>query len=142
MNIEQLGGGTLHIGFFFLLAAISGLAAWALAASIKPVERMWIRGQNNYGEHEFGVEDNYEWVTKKMIIWGWVCRKSSLANALRTLWGEAKEQIFAESGECYPERIPRFHRQVARRLLIDLLYRGRENLKMFFCKYPDQALTT
>jgi hypothetical protein len=41
MNLEQLGTGTLHIGYFVLLAVLSGLVAWLLAASIGTAERMW-----------------------------------------------------------------------------------------------------
>ncbi|KFA54667.1 hypothetical protein S40293_10598 [Stachybotrys chartarum IBT 40293] len=54
MNFEQLGTGTLHIAFFVLLAAISGLVAWVLAASIQPAERMWRRAQNKFGERTAG----------------------------------------------------------------------------------------
>lgn len=39
MNVQQLGTGNIHIGFFFLTAILAGCLGVLLATSVKPVER-------------------------------------------------------------------------------------------------------
>jgi hypothetical protein len=72
MNLEQLGTGTLHIGYFVLLAVLSGLVAWLLAASIGAAERMWGRAQNRLRDPDIGVGGGYEWVTTTTMIRSWI----------------------------------------------------------------------
>lgn len=43
MNIQQLGTGSIHIGFFFLTAILAGGLGVLLATSVKPVERALLR---------------------------------------------------------------------------------------------------
>ncbi|KAM3428746.1 hypothetical protein MY4824_008657 [Beauveria thailandica] len=123
MNFEQLGAGTLHIGFFFLLAAIAGLAAWALAASIEPTERLWTRARNRLGEREYPFLDDYTWVTKTMIVWSWMCRKSLLARTMDRLWQEEKGNLMDEKNEGFEERIPHFKRIMIWRTLLSIIRR-------------------
>ncbi|KAK8147247.1 hypothetical protein G3M48_001945 [Beauveria asiatica] len=123
MNFEQLGAGTLHIGFFFLLAAIAGLAAWALAASIEPTERLWTRARNRLGEREYPFLDDYTWVTKTMIVWSWMCRKSLLARTMDRLWQEEKGNLMDERNEGFEERIPHFKRIMIWRTLLSIIRR-------------------
>jgi hypothetical protein len=121
MNFEQLGTGTLHIGFFVLTAAISGAVAWALAASITPAENSWNRARNRYGEREFGARDNYEWVTKTTIVWSWLRRHISPLEKLYGIWLDAKEQCMVESGGWSEENVPRFHRMATKKMFGILL---------------------
>jgi hypothetical protein len=66
MNLEQLGTGTLHVGYFVLLAVLSGFVVWVLAASIETAERTWGQAQN-------GLDNSgYEWVTTTTIIRSWI----------------------------------------------------------------------
>lgn len=130
MNFEQLGAGTLHIGFFFLLAAIAGLAAWALAASIEPTEQLWTRARNQLGERDFPFLDDYTWVTKTMIVWSWMCRKSLLASTLDGLWQEEKGKLMDERNEVFEERIPHFKRIMLGRTLLSTIRRLSEKLKL------------
>ncbi len=43
MNVQQLGTGSIHIGFFFLTAILAGGLGVLLATSVKPVERALLR---------------------------------------------------------------------------------------------------
>ena len=128
MNFEQLGTGTLHIGFFVLVAAISGAVAWALAASITPIEQAWNRARNRYGEREFGSGDDYAWVTKTAIVWSWARRHSSLIKKLDGVWYEAKDECMGESGEWNEEHIPHFHMTVIKRLFLIIFLRATRRL--------------
>ena len=45
MNVQQLGTGDIHIGFFFLTAILAGGRGVLLASSVKPVERALFRAR-------------------------------------------------------------------------------------------------
>lgn len=112
MNLEQLNSGTINVGYFILVAFISGLVAWALAASIGPSERLWDRARNRYGEREFGTGDDYQWVTKTTIAWAWIRQRLSLAQRLYDLWLDEKNGCMDDHQEWFEERIPHFKRIV------------------------------
>jgi hypothetical protein len=133
MNFEQLGAGTLHIGYFFLVAAISALIAWALSASIGPAERLWNRARRRFGEREYGMDDangeNYRWVTKKTVIWGWMRQHFSLAERLTNLWYQEKNKRMEECNEWFEERIPHFKSTVFWRFCASVVVKALSKLK-------------
>lgn len=45
MNVQQLGTGSTHIGFFFLTAILAGGLGVLLATSVKPVEKVLLRAR-------------------------------------------------------------------------------------------------
>ena len=120
MNFKQLGNGTLNIGYFFLTAITTGLTAFLLAASIKPVERFWKRARNNYGEQEFNFRDNYEWVTKSTVVWWWFRKKVRPADTLYGMWNVCAGRYMDDLGEYDQNRIPHFKLIVLRMVLKDV----------------------
>ena len=79
MNLEQLGTGRVHIGFFFLIAALAGGLATLLSISIKPLEGWMERAKQRIADESYLDPDT---VGKRDIL-----RHSTLAvkmiNALR-----------------------------------------------------------
>jgi len=108
MNLKQLGTGSVHLGYFFLLAALSGSLAFVLAACITPIENAWMRARKRYKIREFNDDTDYEWVTKSMIIWAWVRRHSTIATKINNLWFEEEEKLMTERDNWFPEQIEGF----------------------------------
>lgn len=123
MNIEQLGTGTTNLGYFFLVATLSSFIAILLVVNVKPVERFWAEARNRYGEREFQDADDYGWVSKSMIFWGWIRSKSSLATKIYDVWWDEKNKYMGECGIWYEERIPHFKWTVTRRVFVICLRR-------------------
>ncbi|KAG4436668.1 hypothetical protein IFR05_007847 [Cadophora sp. M221] len=115
MNLEKLGTGTIHLGFFFLLAVLCSALAFVLAALITPIEEAWMRARKRYKIREFQDDIDYEWVTKSMIFWAWVRRHSTIATALHNAWFEESEKFMAEGDIYEPKGINRFKIIVLRR---------------------------
>ncbi|KAH9208976.1 hypothetical protein DL95DRAFT_478667 [Leptodontidium sp. 2 PMI_412] len=115
MNLEQLGTGTIHLGYFFLLAALCGALAFVLAACITPIEQAWMRARKRYYIREFQENVGYEWVTKSMIFWAWVRRHSTVATALHDVWSEESEKLLDERSTYEPKEIDHFKIIVLRR---------------------------
>ncbi len=102
MNFEQFGTGSLHIGYFFLVAVFSGVVAFLLAASIKPSERFWSRARSRHGLWEFNDPDP-SMFSKSKVVWGWVRRALPIANTVHTLWDTEKWDALGEDMD--PEEI-------------------------------------
>lgn len=115
MNLEQLGTGTIHLGYFFLLAALCSALAFVLAACITPIEQAWMRARKRYYIREFQENVGYEWVTKSMIFWAWVRRHSTVATALHDVWSEESEKLLDERSTYEPKEIDHFKIIVLRR---------------------------
>ena len=80
--MEQLGTGTLHIGYFFLLASLSGILAWLLAASIGNMERFIDKARERYIDREmvfWADRENPIQVKKSELVKSWVRRNSPFA---------------------------------------------------------------
>ena len=56
MNVKQLGTGTIHLGYFFLLAALGGFLVYIVSAAIMPIEAAWLEAKRRYDNREW--EDN------------------------------------------------------------------------------------
>ena len=65
MNIQQLGTGSIHIGFFFLTAILAGGLGVLLATSVKPVERALLRERTRIAE-DFSMD--VEHVQNRQIL--------------------------------------------------------------------------
>ena len=74
MNIEQLGTGRLHIGYFFLLAVLAGGSCLILSGSLQPLEALWMEARRQHVLREFKVDDAnmVARVTKRKVIWGYI----------------------------------------------------------------------
>ena len=74
MNIEQLGTGRLHIGYFFLLAVLAGGLCLILSGSLRPLEALWMEARRQHVLREFEVDDAnmVARVTKRNVIWGYI----------------------------------------------------------------------
>ena len=74
MNIEQLGTGRLHIGYFFLLAVLAGGLCLILSGSVRPLEALWMEARRQHVLREFEVDDAniVARVTKRKVIWGYI----------------------------------------------------------------------
>ncbi|MCJ1427623.1 hypothetical protein MMC29_005526 [Sticta canariensis] len=76
MNIQQLGTGSIHLGYFFLLSVLAGGLAYTLTAAVKPVEGAWHRARQRFAAREWQDEIAVDSVTKSDIIWGYARRHS------------------------------------------------------------------
>lgn len=121
MNVEQLGIGTINLGYFFLVALLSSLVAIILAANVKAVERFWAKARDRYGEREFQVADDYGWVSKSMIFWGWTRCKSSLFTKIHDLWWIEKDNQMVKCGIWDEKKIPHFKWNVTHRFFVTCL---------------------
>lgn len=131
MNLNQLGTGSVHLGYFFLLAALSGSLAFVLAACITPTEEAWMRARRRFQIREFNGDDtDYEWVTKSMIFWAWVRRHSTIATKINNAWFDEKEKLMTERGNWFPEEIHGFTYIVFGRFCLAL---GRKMASKVFC---------
>ena len=76
MNIDQLGSGGVHIGYFFLLAALAGGLSFALSTTLKPLEAAWDRARRLHalgnGRTPHGVLIRR--TRKRDIFWAFVRR--------------------------------------------------------------------
>lgn len=53
MNVQQLGTGSIHIGFFFLTAALAGGLGILLSTSIQPLQRRIVRARQDIASNEY-----------------------------------------------------------------------------------------
>ena len=74
MNVQQLGAGRVHVGFFFLTAALAGYLGILLSTSIKPVERALLRARQRIADNNYM---DLEWVERRDII-----RRSTIGNKI------------------------------------------------------------
>ena len=65
MNLQQLGTGSIHIGFFFLVAALAGGLAILLSTSIKPLERLILRARERVARKS---HMDLEWISRRDIL--------------------------------------------------------------------------
>ena len=98
MNFEQFGTGSLHIGYFFLVAVLSGIIAFLLAASIKPSERFWIRARRRLSEREANDSEMASLYGKPQVIWGWIRQALPFVNRLHELCSNEKWDLIEEQG--------------------------------------------
>ena len=131
MNVEQLGTGTINLGYFFLVAILSSLIAIILAVNVKPVERFWAKARDRYGEREFQVKDDYSWVSKSMILWGWIRHNSSLATKIHDLWWDEKNNQMEKCGIWYEEKIPHFKWTVTSRFFVTCLRKVMKSFNIY-----------
>lgn len=92
MNLEQLHTGTVHIGYFFLLAIVSGILGYILMAIVQPLERFWITERRKYGVR-YHDDDDLKDVPKKVIIWGWFRRHGGLLNRIHQALSISSTQL-------------------------------------------------
>ena len=121
MNVEQLGTGTINLGYFFLVAILSSLLAIILAVNVKPVESFWAKARDRYGEREDKLADDYGWVSKSMIFWSWIRRKSSLVTKIHDLWWIEKNNQMEKCGIWDEKKIPHFKWTVTHRFFVTCL---------------------
>jgi hypothetical protein len=95
MNIEQLGSGSVHIGYFLLLAALAGGLSFALSTTLKPLEAAWNRARRRHAleEHQYDDEDLIASITKRNIFWAFVRRHFRPAQRFYTAWNEFKDSL-------------------------------------------------
>lgn len=86
MNIQQLGTGSIHLGYFFLLAVLAGGLAYILTAAVKPVEAAWLRARQRYAAHEWQDESAVDSITKSDIFWGYARRHSRVTRMIYEYW--------------------------------------------------------
>lgn len=86
MNIQQLGTGSIHLGYFFLLAVLAGGLAYTLTATVKPVEAAWLRARQRFAAREWQDEIAVNSVTKSDIIWGYARRHSRVTRTIYEYW--------------------------------------------------------
>jgi len=65
MNVEQFGRGSIHIGFFFLAAALAGGIGIALTLTVKPLDRAMNASRERIAL-DLGI--NEEHVETRMIL--------------------------------------------------------------------------
>lgn len=75
MNVRQLHTGIVDLGYFFLLAFISGLLGYILMRTVEPVETFWKEWRDEYCSRH-GNRIPREEVTKTMIIRDWLSRRT------------------------------------------------------------------
>ncbi|KAH0539016.1 hypothetical protein FGG08_004410 [Glutinoglossum americanum] len=92
MNFEQLGTGTLNIGYFFLLAALAGGLSLALSTTLKPIEAAWLQARYRFALREYQDNDKelVASITKRQIIWAFVRRHFPPARMVYESWEDAK----------------------------------------------------
>lgn len=76
MNVQQLGTGSINIGYFFLAAALIGGFAALLSSTVKPLER---RLQHRRREIAGDLYEDVEIIQKRKIL-----RQSKLGKRLWT----------------------------------------------------------
>lgn len=86
MNIRQLGTGSTHLGYFFLLAFLAGGLAYILTAAVKPMEAAWLRVRQRYAAREWQDESVVESITKSDIFWGYARRHSRMTRMIYEYW--------------------------------------------------------
>ncbi|KAL9065682.1 MAG: hypothetical protein Q9161_008068 [Pseudevernia consocians] len=74
MNVQQLGTGHIHIGFFFLTAILAGGLGVLLATSVKPVERALLRARERLAHN---LSEPVEDIQRREIL-----RQSSLGQRI------------------------------------------------------------
>jgi hypothetical protein len=112
MNLEQLGNGKLHIGYFFLLAALAGGLSFALSTMVKPLEAAWLRARQRFVLREYQDDDKelVASITKRQIFWEFIRRHFPPAKAVYDSWEDAKYNLSEALGRTYidPEELPFF----------------------------------
>jgi hypothetical protein len=95
MNIEQLGSGGVHIGYFLLLAALAGGLSFALSTTIKPLEAAWNRARRRHALEESQDDDKdlISSITKRTILWAFVKRHFHPAKRFYAAWVEFKYSL-------------------------------------------------
>lgn len=86
MNIQQLGTGSTHLGYFSLLAVSAGGLAYILTAAVKPVEAAWLRARQRYAVREWQGQDMVGPITKSDIFWGYARRHSRVTRLIYEYW--------------------------------------------------------
>lgn len=79
-----------------------------------------MRARKRYKIREFNEDTDYEWVTKSMIFWAWVGRRSTIPTKINSLWFEEEEKLMTKRGNCFPERIEGFNSIVFGRFYLTL----------------------
>jgi phage shock protein PspC (stress-responsive transcriptional regulator) len=104
MNIKQLDSGTVSIGYFFLLAILSGLLAYIISAFIKPAEEAMSRARERFAERE-SCDDSESMITPRRNLWGWMRRKVGMLQTIHEAWGKAESGAM-EAEDYERESIP------------------------------------
>ena len=95
-----------------------------------------------YSEREFNEIEDYDWITKRMIFWDWMCRKSSYATVLRDLWLTEAAMCMDERQIWESEEILYYTWIVSWRLLRTIRRKGFEKLKQQFTRQDNQNRDT
>ena len=98
MNIEQLGTGRLHIGYFFLLAILAGGLYLILSGSLRPLEALWMKARRRHVLREFEVDDAnmVARVTKREVVWGYIRHYLPPIQILHNSWEDVKWDLVDE----------------------------------------------
>ena len=65
MNVQQLGTGRIHIGFFFITAVLAGGLGIVLSTAVKPVERALLSARERIARENYM---DLEWVQRRDIL--------------------------------------------------------------------------
>lgn len=103
MNVKQLGTGTVHLGYFFLLAALAGVLAYIISATVKPIEAAWLEARRRYAIREWEDDSGIVHVTKLNIFWAFARRHLRIADIVHDHWEDTK-LILSEEEEVYIDR--------------------------------------
>lgn len=74
MNVKQLGTGTIHLGYFFLLAALAGCLVYILSAAVMSIETAWLEARRRYAIREREDDGGIAHVTKSNLFWAFLQR--------------------------------------------------------------------
>ena len=86
MNIQQLGTGGVHLGYFFLLAVLAGGLAYILTAAVKPFEAAWLRSRQRYAAQERQDGSVVDSITMSDVFWGYARRRSRVTRMIYEYW--------------------------------------------------------